>query len=297
MVASSRVSLKVVGPYDFCLSMRAVRAFRPGPSEGGADLRLAADIGGIAASIEVAANRSGELIAVSRPAVDRLRLKSALEWAVFADLDLKPFYGVAARNARLARIVEGLAGLKPVRPLSLFEMAVIAITEQQISLAAAYRIRQRVIEKFGRPVEDLRVFPDPHALATASQSELLSCGLSHQKAQYIHDLSVQVDGGTLDLDRLKNLTDVEAREMIMSLRGFGSWSADYMLVRGLARPDAVPVDDLGIRSVVGDYLGSGSRLSGEEVSRVLEPFRPFRGLTAFYLLARHMLDLKARSAG
>ena len=31
-------------------------------------------------------------------------------------------------------------------------MAVIAVTEQQISLSAAYRIRARVIERFGDPV-------------------------------------------------------------------------------------------------------------------------------------------------
>ncbi len=296
MAESSRVVLKVVEPYDFALSMRVIQAFRPGPSEDSASLRLAADIGGTPALVEVAENRSGQLMAVARPAVDRAALKSALEWAVFAELDLKPFYRLAAGNARLARIVEGLPGLKPVRPLSLFEMAVIAITEQQISLAAAYRIRQRVIEKFGRPVADVRVFPAPHALAAASQADLLSCGLSHQKAQYIRDLAAQVEAGTLDLERLKVLPDGEAKETIMSLRGFGSWSADYMLVRGLARPDAVPVDDLGIRSVVGDYLGSGVRLSAQEVSRVLEPLRPFRGLTAFYLLARHRLDLKARTA-
>jgi DNA-3-methyladenine glycosylase II len=81
------------------------------------------------------------------------------------------------------------------------------------------------------------------------------------------------------------MDDTAAREEIMGWRGFGRWSADYILVRGLARPDCVPIDDLAIRSVVGEYLGQGPRITAAEVEEKLEPFRPYRGLLAFYLLA------------
>ena len=76
----------------------------------------------------------------------------------------------------------------------------------------------------------------------------------------------------------------------MAWRGFGAWSADYMLVRGLARPDALPHGDIAIRDVVGKYLGDGSRVAAADVDTLLEPFRPWRGLLAFYLLShgRHM---------
>ena len=111
-----------------------------------------------------------------------------------------------------------------------------------------------------------------------------------QKAQYIHELAVKIADGTLDLDILKTMDDDKARETIMNLRGFGRWSADYILVRGLARPDCVPIDDLAVRSVVGEYLGNGQRASSLEVTEKLEPFRPYRGLLAFYLLAEHRLN-------
>ena len=74
------------------------------------------------------------------------------------------------------------------------------------------------------------------------------------------------------------------RARISALRGFGRWSADYVLVRGLARVDTVPYDDLAIRRVVGQPLGDGHLLTPPEAEEVLAPFAPFRGLAIFYLL-------------
>jgi DNA-3-methyladenine glycosylase II len=175
-------------------------------------------------------------------------------------------------------------------------MAVTAITEQQISLAAAYRIRTRLVERFGTRVLDQWLFPEPEVLAKAPMRQLLACGLSHMKAGYIRELAGKVGNGTFGFEALKTMSDEQAREAITGLKGFGLWSADYILVRGLARPDSVPEDDLGIRSVIGEYLGQGKRLSALGVARKLEPFRPFRGLTAFYLLAAHRLNIARQGA-
>jgi DNA-3-methyladenine glycosylase II len=86
------------------------------------------------------------------------------------------------------------------------------------------------------------------------------------------------------------MNDDQARETIMSWLGFGAWSANYILVRGLARPDCVPIDDLAVRSVIGKYLGNGSRVSSPVVEDLLEPYKPYRGILSFYLLAYDRLD-------
>ncbi len=138
-------------------------------------------------------------------------------------------------------------------------------------------------------MDGLRIFPEPRTLASASLEDLRSCGLSGQKARYIRDLAEKVAGGTLDLDMLKNLDDDKAREIIVGLKGFGRWSADYILIRGLGRTDCIPIDDLGVRSVVGKFLGKGQRVAADEAAEILERFRPYRGLLAFYLFARARL--------
>jgi DNA-3-methyladenine glycosylase II len=247
-------------------------------------LRLPVRIGEVPAVIEVAASGTGNIEAICRPESDTEQVRSLVQWVLFAELDLGPFYGLVKEDSRLAHIVAELRGLKPTRPASLFEMAVTAITEQQLSLASAYHIRERLIQRFGEPVNGLRIFPEPDALASASPDDLRSCGLSKQKTAYIRWLASQTSGGHVNLDALKGMGDDEARETMMNWPGFGRWSVDYMLVRGLARPDCVPADDLGIRDVVGMYVGDGVRVMPKEVIRRLEAFRPYRGLLAFYLL-------------
>ena len=286
------ISLHAVQPYDFALSLRVIRSFQPTPSEQGDRLRLATRIAGIPTLIEVAQSpgAKGKLRASSVPESDSSHLRRIVEWVLFAELDLAPFCLLTVRDPRLTTITQKLRGLKPMRPVSLFEMAVVAITEQQISLTAAYRIRSRVIQRFGESIDSQWIFPEPRILANAPLDDLRSCGLSQQKAQYIHELACNIVDGRLDLDILKSMDDDKARETIMNLRGFGRWSADYILVRGLARPDCVPIDDIAIRSVVGEYLGNGQRASSLEVAEKLEPFRPYRGLLAFYLLAEHRLN-------
>jgi DNA-3-methyladenine glycosylase II len=285
------ITIPVVEPYDLALSLRAMRSFGPSRTERSSGFRTAARVKGKAVIIEVIQNKENRLMAVSRPATDDSQVRAIVDWVLFTELDLKPLYRLTNRNQKLAFLTQKLYGLKPSRPASLFEMAVTAITEQQLSLASAYSIRNRMVQRFGEPVEDLWVFPGPAELSGATLQDLLECGLSHQKSEYIRGLANDIVTGNLDLDSLKSMDTDKAREILMNLRGFGRWSADYVLVRGLARTDSVPSDDLGIRDVMGQYLGTGQRLTSQEVNEKLEPFRPYRGLLAFYLLVAHRMKI------
>jgi DNA-3-methyladenine glycosylase II len=293
--ARRSLALDVVEPYDFELSLRLVRSFPSAAPREGDRLRLAARIDGRPALIEIRRGPAPRrrLLASASPAATPRRLRPLAEWVLNAGLDLAPFYRRLRRDRSLAPLARKFRGLKPMRPASLFEMAVIAVTEQQISMAAAVKIRERLVRRFGDPVDGIRAFPTPGALAAASPRALRACGLSHAKTRAIRELAAKIARGEFDLGALETMSDDEARDAIIRLRGFGPWSADYILIRGLARPDAVPFDDLGVRRIVGESLGTGRRASPSEVAELLEPYRPFRGLTVFYLLAEHMLKAPA----
>ena len=70
--------------------------------------------------------------------------------ACFIGAGLRQFYGLFITSCH-GPTYKSLEGLKPLRPSSLFEMVVIAITEQQVSLAAAFYIRGRLVARFGEP--------------------------------------------------------------------------------------------------------------------------------------------------
>jgi DNA-3-methyladenine glycosylase II len=283
----TQVHLAPAGPFDLALSLQAANRFTPRRSENDSMLRSAVRIhdAPMVLALQQVRRDPPILKALTSCSVSGKEMKRIAGRMVFAELNLRAFYRHVATHPVLGPITKTLRGLHPMRPATLFEMLVIAITEQQISLAAAYRIRANFLRRFGDPVEDLWAFPTPRRIARTSVPSLMTCGLSRKKALYIRKLAQRVDRGLLDLTHLETLPDEEVRSLLLQQRGLGPWSAEYALVRGLGRPNRVPLEDLGIRSVVGQYLGRGQRLSPLGASRKLHPFAPYRGLVAFYLLA------------
>lgn len=284
------LAIRSKGPFDLPLSLEGAASFfpiaRPPPI-----LRVPIDSGVI--EIRQSGAPSGFLHVASSAALPRDRLRRMAKWLVCADLDLRPFYELGRHSPLMLGVINSLIGVKPMRPPTLFEMAIIAITEQQLSLAAAFHIRARLVQSFGTPLGGSWIFPTAERLADASLQTLCTCGLSRRKAEYIKDLSNAVRAGTLDIEALRSASDQRVREALMGRPGFGQWSVDYILSRGLVRPDSLPSGDAGLQRVVGHYF-SGQRLTAEELEHALAPFEPYRGLAAYYLAVHWRLKQGAR---
>jgi DNA-3-methyladenine glycosylase II len=271
------------GPFDLQLSLAGADSFFPIQRSARA-LEMAIDVDGTSAVITVRQPRAHSSIhASATPNIGRLLLRRMTKWLVSSDLDLGPFYRLVSGHPIMGPVASSLEGLKPLRPATLFEMAVIAITEQQLSLAAAFHIRGRLVRRFGKPIGPQWRFPLPDELARASLRALTSCGLSRRKAEYIRELAARVEDGSLDLDALTRQSDSQIREQLLALRGFGEWSVQYILSRGFGRPDVLPSADVGLRRVIGYYVARGRTLSPSQMDRALAAFKPYRGLAAYYL--------------
>ncbi len=205
------------------------------------------------------------------------------------DLDLTPFERAVREDPVMSGIVRRLRGLKPPRTATLFEALVDSITEQQISLIAAHSMERKLIRTFGDRLtvdgQTYYAFPTPENLASASPDELRACGLSGRKAEYISGIARQVKDGTLELGRFGpgEETDGVIRELT-AIRGVGTWTAELAALRGLARLDAIPADDLGIRRAISRFYSGGTRIDTREARRIAEAWGPWRGLAAFYLI-------------
>ena len=280
--ARGSVLLQVAEPFDLALSLRAAASFLPAIEPISKMHRAGIDLDGRPTIVEI--RQIGPHIEGVGPAwIGEEALRQIAARLVNAGLDLRPFYALCADHAVLAPVATSLRGLKPLRPPSLFEMLVIAITEQQLSLAAAFHIRRRLVERFGRRLDGVWLFPPPARLAGAAIAALKECGLSGRKAEYVQTLAGEIAAGRLDLAALDAMGDAEAREVLARQRGLGEWSIAYFLARGLGRPDCLPAGDIGLRRVVGRYLAGGARLLPEDLRRVLAPFAPYRSVAAYYL--------------
>jgi DNA-3-methyladenine glycosylase II len=283
---TTSVLIRPDGPFDLPLSLTAAASLLPPLPLIPRSLRLAIRVSGRPAIIEISQQRRAPAVIAASATipVPRRQLSELARWLTACDLNLRAFYRIVAPHPIMGPIAKRLRGLKPLRPASLFEMALIAITEQQLSLAAAFHIRTRLVKRFGASIEDLWIFPTPEVLAEASLRDLVTCGLSHRKAEYVKDFAQRVATGELALEALKDAAEAEIRDRLLTCRGFGPWSVQYILLRGLGKFDALPSDDVGLRRTIGKHLSHSRRLLGPgQLERTLAPFRPFRGLAAFYL--------------
>jgi DNA-3-methyladenine glycosylase II len=195
-----------------------------------------------------------------------------------AEFDLARF---TPDDAVLAPQVARLRGLRPALAPDPFEMLVGAIAAQQISLRAAFAVRNRFVERFGVPAEHAYAFPSTEVVAVANADDLTGLGFSQAKARYV----LQLARAGLDYDALARLPDAEVKTELMRLPGIGDWTADWYLARHLARPRAWPAGDLALRQAVSAFYGDGRVLTIPETRALGDRFEPFQNLTAHYLLA------------
>jgi DNA-3-methyladenine glycosylase II len=163
------------------------------------------------------------------------------------------------------------------RPGDAYGALLRAIVGQQLSTKAARTIYLRVLDLFdGRT-------PAPEQLLEASEEDLRGAGLSGRKVSYIRDLATHVLSGELELDRLDELSDEEAIEELVAVRGLGRWTAEMFLLFHLERPDVLSGGDLGIRKAVRIEYGLEEMPAPERVIEIGEPWRPHRSLASLYL--------------
>jgi AraC family transcriptional regulator, regulatory protein of adaptative response / DNA-3-methyladenine glycosylase II len=166
-------------------------------------------------------------------------------------------------------LLKRLPGLRVPGAWDGFELAVRAILGQQVSVAAATTMSGRIARTFGQPFEHSkdgsRLFPDAAVLA---QADLTSIGLTKQRAATIQELAARVASGEIRFD-----AEIEGlRRALLSVRGIGPWTVEYVSMRALGEPDAFPDTDLALRKAVPEGLMERSAL-----------WRPWRAYAAMYL--------------
>jgi DNA-3-methyladenine glycosylase II len=260
--------LRLPEPFDFELSTERFRAWGPDLANLWVDGALHRVVGRREVRIEPARGgvRVEPLDAETRPVVRRL---------LGAEFDLQAFYDWARGDPVLRELTKRLAGLRPPLAPDPFETLVTSITAQQVSLHAAFSIRNRLIQHFGRKAGQAYSFPTAPRLRRAEPDELVLLGFSRRKAEYVLGLAVDPP----PFDELARLPDEGVKAALVARRGLGEWTADWFLARHLARPSAWPAGDLALsKAVEAFYPDAGDpRAFGERLE-------PFQNLSAHYLL-------------
>jgi len=213
-------------------------------------------------------------------------LKGSVERILGTNIDLAPFYVLAEQDERLRELATKFRGLKPPRFPTVLEALVNAMSCQQLSLTVGIELLNRLTHECGpRIFTGERAFPLAPDLLLVSPARFRELGFSRQKASFILSLAEEVEHHRFDPEALDSRNNDFAREALLSVRGVGRWTAEYVLLRGLRRLDVFPGDDVGARNSLARWLNrTEQELDYTGIRNALNRWLPYAGFIYFHLL-------------
>lgn len=122
------------------------------------------------------------------------------------------------------------------------------ILGQQVSGASARSIEAKFEAHFDG------VFPTPEQVLAADASELMECGISLRKGEYIKSIAQKFHENEVNAEFFLTASDDDIMAKLVEMKGIGAWSAKMALLFGLHRLDVFSYEDLGVARGISRYL-------------------------------------------
>jgi DNA-3-methyladenine glycosylase II len=227
---------------------------------------------------------------------DHLDVATTAAAAWFVSVAPRTLSKLAGRDPVVHAADALLPGVRPVLQTDVLTALVRSVSAQQINLRFAAVVRARLAQRCGHrhTVNGREVWSlDAQALAGARAADLRELQFTTRKAESVIGIAAAALGGVLDADRLQALDDEAFIARLVSLRGVGRWTAEWLLARGLGRP-VVVAGDLGVRKAVGMAYCGGRMPSEAEVRALTSHWGAAAGVVQQLLL--HVLVEKRGAA-
>lgn len=223
------------------------------------------------------------------PSIPTFEKVASYIWEWFdLDQELGIFYKVARKDKILKDIVPKYYGLRIIGISDLFEAVAWAIMGQQINLTFAYTLKRRLVEQFGESYtidgSTYWIFPEFTTIAALEVDELRKLQFTVRKAEYIIGIAKAMVNGELSKELLLQKEDYQQiQKFLMSFRGIGAWTADYVQMRCLHDPSAFPIADVGLHQALMRQLGMERKPTVDEIKEMAENWEGWQAYATFYL--------------
>ncbi len=184
---------------------------------------------------------------------------------------------LSSQDARFARALE-LTGPLPLRlrPDG-FDQLLSAIVSQQVSVASAAAIWQRM--------QDAGLI-SPKAITAASDEDLRAAGLSRQKMRYARALAAE----GIDFDALRTAPNEVVFRTLTNVSGVGIWTAEIYAMFSLGRADVFAPGDLALQESARMLFDLPERPKERALRQMAEDWSPWRSVAARLLWAYYRVD-------
>jgi AraC family transcriptional regulator of adaptative response / DNA-3-methyladenine glycosylase II len=253
----------------------------------GSTYETASDLCGVPAQVRVQFGGARATVSVEAAAEIGVSQRAAAHRQVAGLLGLDQDAAAFTRLARrlgVARLVAGRGELRLSQTPSVLDGLLWCIIGQQINLPFACVLKRRLIENLGtRLPGGLYSLPAPSAIARLEPADLRPWQYSRQKAEYLIGAARLVAAGTLDLAALPGMSATRAERTLLSVRGLGPWSVNYLMMRSLGFADCVPLGDTGVTSGLQALFRLEERPDADATRRLMSVFSPHRSLATAHL--------------
>lgn len=174
---------------------------------------------------------------------------------------------LALVEPRFARALELTGPLPLRRRKDGFETLLIAIVSQQVSVAAADAIWNRL--KAAR-------LTGPRKVLGASDEALRACGLSRQKIRYAKELAA----AGIRFDDLRTAPTEDVVRTLVAVPGIGIWTAEIYAMFALGRADVFAPGDLALQESARILFELDARPGEKALREMATPWSPWRAVAA-----------------
>jgi N-glycosylase/DNA lyase len=205
------------------------------------------------------------------------------------DDDLNAFYRAfdPSKGDIVTRTFAPLKGLRLMCGNNLFETLISSISTQHNSIVLWTKSVKLIRDIYGPSTRlsdgsTIHLFPKPEALASTTEQDLERTGLAY-RAKYVIEAARRVRDRSLNLEELRGEDYEGAKRKLVELPGIGPKVADCILLYGLGKTEAAPVD-IWIHRIVRKLYFRGANVSTENVGRFLrERYGKWAGYVQLYL--------------
>lgn len=174
------------------------------------------------------------------------------------------------RDEEMRQIVRSCGGLRLMRMPWAFDVAAGAVLQQRVRWQVAYNDFRRIALRWGTRTKLGTAFPTARQLAAVSPAALEAQGIDPKRARALHVVA------RLEATRCFLTRDTDPHRLrlrLLQLPGVGPWTANMIAGYAAGDPDAVPVGDLHIPSLVTWALAGEPEGTDERMLELLEPYR------------------------